>query len=114
MRAADNRQPMLKRSLEGLVSLFSISDEQAMWRVRMQADHRAFALLVDRWRERIRALCARMTGNLHTAEDLAQETFARIYDKRADYDPSRRFATWLWRIALNQCYDELRRAQRRA
>lgn len=104
---------MLKRTIEGLASFFSLSDEQAMWRVRMQADHHAFAVLVDRWRDRIGALCARMTGNPHTAEDLAQETFARIFEKRTDYDPSRRFSTWLWRIALNLCYDELRRARRR-
>jgi RNA polymerase sigma-70 factor (ECF subfamily) len=104
---------MLKRTIEGLASLFSISDEQAMWRVQQEADPHAFAVLVDRWRDRIHALCARMTGNAHTAEDLAQEAFARIFDKRADYHPAQRFSTWLWRIALNLCYDELRRAHRR-
>ncbi|PYK58500.1 MAG: hypothetical protein DME21_15555, partial [Verrucomicrobia bacterium] len=32
---------------------------------------------------------------------------------RKDYQPSGKFSTWLWRIALNLCYDELRRRQRR-
>ncbi len=43
-------------------SLFPISDEQAMWRVQAEDDHAAFALLVERWREKIRQLCIRMTG----------------------------------------------------
>lgn len=83
-----------------------------MWRVQTQDDHRAFAMVVDRWQNRIYRLCVRMTGNLHTGEDLTQEIFARIFEKRREYNPARPFSTWLWRIALNRCYDELRRIQR--
>jgi RNA polymerase sigma-70 factor, ECF subfamily len=103
---------MAKKVIAGLVSLFTITDEQAMWRVQSQNDHRAFDLLVERWQERIRALCIRMTGNLHTAEDLVQETFARVFEKRSAFRGDSKFSTWLWRIALNLCYDELRRQQR--
>ena len=49
-----------------------------------------------------------MLSNVHTAEDIAQEVFARVFEKRKDYDPQKRFSTWLWRIAVNRCYDELR------
>lgn len=84
-------------------SLFAISDEQAMWRVQTQDDHGAFALLVERWREKIRQLCIRMTGNPHIGDDLAQEVFARVFDKRGDFKGTSRFSTWLWRIAVNRC-----------
>src|SRR5207249_117931 len=104
---------MLKKTFEGLSSLFSMTDEQAMWRARSTADLHAFGLLVERWRKRIYNLCFRMTGNVHTAEDLTQEVFVRIFDRRRSFDPSHRFSSWLWRIALNLCYDELRRLQRR-
>jgi len=104
---------MFKKTLSNLSGLFSISDEQAMWRVQMDADAQAFALLMERWHDRIHGLCARMLGNVHTAEDVAQEVFARVFEKRKDYDSDRRFSTWLWRIAVNRCYDELRRLQRR-
>jgi len=96
-----------------LRSLFAISDEQAMWRVQSQDDERAFAQLVRRWEGPIQRLCARMTGDVQRGEDLAQDTFARVFAKRKDYQPSGKFSTWLWRIALNLCYDELRRRQRR-
>jgi RNA polymerase sigma-70 factor (ECF subfamily) len=96
-----------------LRSLFAISDEQAMWRVQTQDDEAAFARLVRQWEGRIQRLCVRMTGDEHRAEDLAQEAFARVFAKRKDYQPNGRFSTWLWRIALNLCYDELRRSKRR-
>src|SRR5437870_3725448 len=104
---------MVKKTIEGLASWFSLTDEQAMWRARNNADLHAFGLLVERWRKRIYNLCFRMTGCSHTAEDLTQELFMRIFDRRRSYDPAQRFSSWLWRIALNLCYDELRRRQRR-
>ena len=96
-----------------LFSLFSISDEQAMWRVQMQDDAEAFATLVERWEGPIQNLCTRMLGDAHRGEDLAQEAFARVFARRKDYEPVSRFSTFLWRIALNLCYDELRKINRR-
>ena len=96
-----------------LLSLFSISDEQAMWRVQMDDDAEAFALLVKRWEGPIRGLCARMLGDVHRGEDLAQEAFARVFAKRKEWMPSGKVSTFLWRVALNLCYDELRRRERR-
>jgi RNA polymerase sigma-70 factor, ECF subfamily len=84
-----------------------------MWRVRIHADHQEFARLVKRWEEPIRRLCTRMTGDPHRGEDLKQETFLRLFEKRREYQPKGRFSTYLWRIALNLCYDELRRQERR-
>jgi RNA polymerase sigma-70 factor (ECF subfamily) len=89
------------------------SDEEAMLRVKTHDDHQEFARLVKRWETPIRRLCARMTGDLERGEDLKQEAFLRLFDKRKDYEPKGRFSTYLWRIALNLCYDELRRRERR-
>ena len=96
-----------------LFSLFSISDEQAMWRVQMQDDAEAFATLVERWEGPIQNLCTRMLGDAHRGEDLAQEAFARVFARRKEYEPRGKFSTFLWRVALNLCYDELRRRERR-
>jgi RNA polymerase sigma-70 factor, ECF subfamily len=96
-----------------LTSLFSASDEQMMWRVKLQDDPQAFARLVARWEKPIQRLCARMTGDVHRAEDLTQMAFTRVFAGRADWVPTGRFSTFLWRIALNLCHDELRRTRRR-
>lgn len=92
---------------------FKTSDEQAMWRVQQHNDHDAFTRLFARWEQPIRRLCIRMLADTHRAEDLCQEAFARVFARRRDFDPSGRFSTWLWRIALNLCHDELRRRARR-
>jgi RNA polymerase sigma-70 factor, ECF subfamily len=94
--------------------LCSRTDEDAMWRVKTHDDHLEFSRLVKRWEEPIRRLCTRMTGDPHRGEDLRQETFLRLFERRKDYQVTGRFSTYLWRIALNLCYDELRRQERRS
>ncbi|SRR6266404_2222723 len=96
-----------------LTWLFSSSDEQLMWRVKLQGDAQAFAVLVTRWQTPIQRLCIRMTGDSHRAEDLAQTAFARVFARREHWKPSGKFSTFLWRIALNLCHDELRQTTRR-
>jgi RNA polymerase sigma-70 factor, ECF subfamily len=96
-----------------IASLFSGPDEDLMVRVKTTGDPRAFATLVARWEEPIRRLCTRMTGDPHRGEDLKQETFTRLFARRESYQPTGRFSTYLWRIGLNICYDELRRVNRR-
>ena len=96
-----------------LFSLFSISDEQAMWRVQMEDDPEAFAVLVKRWEGPIQNLCTRMLGDAHRGEDLAQEAFSKIFGRRKEYVAGGKFSTFLWRVALNLCYDKLRKRNRR-
>ena len=84
-----------------------------MCRVKLYDDDHEFDRLVRRWETPIRRLCTRMLGDPHRGEDLKQDTFLRLFQKRKDYEPKGRFSTFLWRIALNLCYDELRRQKRR-
>ena len=104
---------MRTASFASIRALLAITDEQAMWRVQTQDDEAAFAQIVRRWEGPIQRLCMRMTCDAHRGQDLAQETFVRVFAKRKDYQSSGKFSTWLWRIALNLCYDELRRRKRR-
>jgi len=98
--------------LSRLLAIFKVSDEQLMWRVQNQDDEQAFALLVSRWQQPIHRLCIRMNGDYHRGEDLTQEAFTRVFTHRKQYRAGARFSTYLWRIALNLCHDEYRRAQR--
>lgn len=80
-----------------------------MVRVKEQGDHEAFAVLVNRWQGPITRLCVRMMTDEQRGEDLAQETFAKLFRKRESYKPIGKFSTYLWRVAMNMCYDELRK-----
>lgn len=105
---------MARTLIKLLPQLFTPSDEQLIWRVQQQDDSGAFGELAQRWEMPIRGLCERMTGDAHKAKDLAQEVFARVFVRRMEFEPEGKFSTFLWRVALNLCYDELRRRQRRA
>ena len=66
--------------------------------------------LVARKLPRITALAGRMLGDAVEAEDVAQETFLRAWKHAASWTAGpARFDTWLHRVALNLCYDRLRR-----
>ena len=58
---------MANSFFSSLPVLWTVSDEQAMWRVKMQDDPQAFAKLVWRWEKSLRRLCHRMTGDPHRA-----------------------------------------------
>lgn len=98
---------------QSIKALFTTSDEQLMWRVKLSDDAQAFATLVMRWQKPIQNLCARMTGDPHLAQDLTQAAFTKVYSRRADWEPTAKFSSFLWRVALNLCHDEFRRNERR-
>lgn len=76
------------------------ADILAMQRLA-SGDDLALNEIMDRWRDKVAAFLQRMTGDAATAEDLAQETFVRLYQHCLSYSPNAAFATYLFRIAAN-------------
>lgn len=75
-----------------------------------EGDPAAVRALVARKLPRLLALAGRMLGDQAEAEDVAQETFVRAWKQARDWRPgAAKFDTWLHRVALNLCYDRLRR-----
>lgn len=82
---------------------------------RAQAgDEQAFAELVRRYQHRIVQFCYRMTGSAQEAEDLAQESFIRLYRHLSRLSPQAKFSTLLFGIARNLALNAVRDAGRRA
>ncbi|MEQ8911083.1 MAG: sigma-70 family RNA polymerase sigma factor [Pseudomonadales bacterium] len=77
-----------------------------------QHDEAAFAELVRRHLDPLHRYLFRLTGSADDAEDLAQETFLRVWQRAASYRPGVvRLTTWLHRIAHNMAVDSLRRTR---
>jgi len=76
-------------------------------------DEAAFELLVKKYQQTIVSLVYHNLGNHADIEDTAQKIFSKVYFSLPKFDNKRPFFPWLYRIAVNQCYDELRRARRR-
>ncbi len=75
-----------------------------------RGDASAVRTLLDRRLPRILALSRRLLNDPGEAEDVAQETFLRAWKQARAWKPgAARFDTWLHRVALNLCYDRLRR-----
>ena len=84
-------------------------DEELVRRIGA-GDPIALQAMVARKLPRILALAARMLGDAAEAEDVAQETFMRIWRHASGWRQGQaRFDTWIHRVALNLCYDRLRR-----
>lgn len=78
-----------------------------------QGDADAYRPLVERYQTGLIIHCERLVGSRSDAEDIAQESFVRAYDKLAEFDTKRaRFSTWLYRIATNKAIDHLRKSRR--
>ena len=77
-----------------------IRDLQAV-RAVLEGRSSVFRELVHRYTNQIYSLAYRMTGSDEDAEEAVQEVFTRAYKKLNTFDPSKRFFTWLYTIALN-------------
>lgn len=73
----------------------------------------AFGELVTRYERRMIRVILQFVRNQELAEDLAQEAFLKAYQRLGQFDTSRRFGPWLFRIGVNQTLDYLRRRKRR-
>ncbi|MGG7518150.1 RNA polymerase sigma factor [Allorhizobium undicola] len=75
-----------------------------------EGDPVALRRMVERKLPRILTLARAMLGDAAEAEDVAQETFLRIWRQAQHWQPGRaRFDSWIHRVAVNLCYDRLRR-----
>ncbi len=84
-------------------------DEVLLERIA-RGDMAAVSALVSRKLPRLLSLGRRMLNDPAEAEDVAQETLVRTWKQAATWVPGRaRIDTWMHRVALNLCYDRLRR-----
>ncbi|MBW3622104.1 MAG: RNA polymerase sigma factor [Armatimonadetes bacterium] len=90
-----------------------IASDDELMSAAAGGDASAFAELVRRHRGWVRSLAYAFVQNEEQAEDLTQEIFCRVYDRKDRYDPEGKFVPWLKRIAVNLAKDALRRGKRR-
>lgn len=73
-----------------------------------KGDQKAYAELLQRYRESVYFMMLRMCNNKDDAEDLTIEAFGRAFKRLEQYTPNYAFSTWLFKIASNNAIDFLR------
>lgn len=92
----------------------SETSDEALFEDFRKGSESAFESLVQRYERPLVYFLTRTTNNHALSEDVFQETFIKVFEKRELYDSGRPFKAWLYRIAINTAYDRLRQRHRSA
>ena len=79
----------------------------------VSGDRDAFNELMRIHEDRVFSVCLRIMGDREKALDATQETFLTLFRKAGQFKGESALGTWIYRIAVNTCYDQLRKAKRR-
>ncbi len=88
-------------------------DDAALLRAHVEGDPRAFALLVERHRDRLWAVALRTLADREEAADALQDALLSAYRAAERFRGESAVTTWLHRIVVNACLDRVRRRQAR-
>ena len=75
-------------------------------------DQKAYAQLMDRYRDSIYFMLLKMVNDRDDADDLTIEAFGKAFNKLHQYTPNYAFSTWLFKIASNNCIDFIRKKKK--
>ncbi|NTW32062.1 MAG: sigma-70 family RNA polymerase sigma factor [Bacteroidetes bacterium] len=75
-------------------------------------DQKAYAELLNNYKDSIYFMLLKMTNNSDDADDLAIEAFGKAFKKLHQYTPDYAFSTWLFKIASNNCIDFMRKKKK--
>ncbi len=80
----------------------------------LEGDDSSFVDIIMDYKDGLILYLNGITGNIHTAEEAAEETFYKIVVKKPRYNGKASFKTWLYTIARNTAYDYLRKTTKKA
>ena len=77
-----------------------------------QGNPECFRALFELHKDKVYSVALRFSGEPYEAEDIAQETFVKLFDNIGSFRGSAKFESWLYRMVVNTCLDHRRRARR--
>jgi RNA polymerase sigma factor (sigma-70 family) len=89
----------------------NVDDQHYIHLVR-EGDTNAFAVLVNRYKDMVFTLSLKMLKDREEAEEIAQDTFLKIYKSLSKFNGESKFSTWIYKVAFNTCLDRLKKNKR--
>jgi RNA polymerase sigma-70 factor (ECF subfamily) len=90
-----------------------VADERQLVRRAQAGDEAAYEVLVRMHQHRIIAIASRLLRGSEDAEDIAQQVFVKAYFSLPRFDLRSKFSTWIYKIAVNECWNHLRKKKAR-
>ena len=75
----------------------------------LTGDKKAFEMLIEKYYKPIYNVAFRMTSNKEDSEDITQMVFAKAYKKLESYQPAYRFFSWIYKIAINESLNSIKK-----
>jgi len=91
---------------------FETFDETEVVKRAKDGDEKAFEFIVKKYQNRVANLIFKIIGDANIVEDLTQEVFLRVMESLKEYKFNSAIYTWIYRITVNICIDEIRKRQR--
>lgn len=87
-------------------------DDQHYINLVLNGDSSAFTALVNQYKVMVFSLALKMLKGREEAEEIAQDSFIKVYRSLAKYKGDAKFSTWLYTITYNTCLDRIRKNKR--
>jgi len=96
---------------EKIAGLQHASDNELLVLIKQNDDQRAFSVLMDRYKDKVKGLSYRLLYSSEMAEDAMQDVFCTVWRTRDKWDiaGTAQFSTWIYRVTVNRCVDVKRK-----
>jgi RNA polymerase sigma-70 factor (ECF subfamily) len=78
----------------------------------IEGNSNAFNILVDRYKDLVFSLALKMVKNREEAEEVAQDTFIKLFKSLSQFKGDSKFSTWIYKVTYNTCLDRLKKTKR--
>ena len=87
-------------------------DDQKLIEALQNGDTKAYAQLVNRYKDLVFTLAIRMLKHREEAEEVAQDTFIKVFKSLSKFKGDSKFSTWIYKVTYNTCLDRLKKQKR--
>lgn len=87
----------------------TINDDQILIKAIENGDTKAYAQLVNRYKDLVYTLALRMLKHKEEAEEVAQDTFIKIFKSLDKFKGDSKFSTWIYKVTYNTCLDRIKK-----
>lgn len=85
------------------------NDDQILITAIEKGDTKAYAQLVDRYKDLVYTLAIRMLKHKEEAEEVAQDTFIKVFKSLDKFKGDSKFSTWIYKVTYNTCLDRIKK-----